>query len=155
MARRHRQICSQTMRNLLSNLSRPLLALIFVAGGLNHFRAPDVYESIIPPYLPNPRLLNLVSGVAEILGGIGVLIPQTRRAAGIGLILLLVAIFPANVYMATNRADLPERLRDLPQWTLWLRLPLQGLLIFWVWRATSQAKTNGGDAAKPTLPPSG
>ena len=73
-----------------------------------------------------------VSGVAEIAGGVGVLVPATRRAAGIGLIALLAAIFPANMYMART----PERFRRIPSWALYARLPLQPLAMWWAWRAT-------------------
>lgn len=84
--------------------------------------------SMIPPWLPRPDLLNLISGAAEIAGGIGILIPRTRRAAAIGLILLLIAVFPANIHMAIHgSAEF-----DVPRWLLIARLPLQFVLIAWV-----------------------
>jgi uncharacterized membrane protein len=73
-----------------------------------------------------------VSGVAEVLGGVGVLLPRTRRAAGVGLIALLAAVFPANLYMART----PERFDRIPRWALFARLPLQPLMMWWAWRAT-------------------
>ena len=73
-----------------------------------------------------------VSGVAEILGGLGVLLPTTKRASGAGLIALLAAVFPANLYMARE----PEHFKRVPRWALYTRLPLQPLMMWWVWRAT-------------------
>lgn len=110
--------------------SRRLLAAIFVATGLFHLLDPEAFMRIMPPYLPAHRLLVLVSGAAEIAGGIGLLIPALRRAAGWGLAALLVAVLPANVQMAlrpegTFGADFAEPL-------LWLRILLQPLLIVWV-----------------------
>lgn len=113
----------------LRTISRTVMALFFIAGGLNHFRSPEIYLSMMPPYLPWPEGLNLISGAAEIAGGIGVLIPSVRRAAGWGLIALLVAVFPANLHVALH--GWPEM--NLPQWVLWARLPLQGAFIAWVY----------------------
>lgn len=83
---------------------------------------------MMPQWLPAHGLLNAISGAAEIAGGIGVLIPRTRRAAGIGLILLLFAIFPANIHIALN--GWPGM--DIPRWVLFARLPFQLLFIAWV-----------------------
>lgn len=106
-----------------------LLVVIFIGAGILHFVAPEPYLRLMPPYLPAPLLLVYVSGAAEIVGGLGLLLPATRQAAGWGLILLLVAVFPANVYMLqTQGAGL-----SVPLWALWLRLPLQLVLIAWVW----------------------
>ena len=84
----------------------------------------------MPDALPRKREIVYVSGVAEMAGGGGVLVAGTRRAAGWWLIATLTAIFPANVNMAINA----ERFRAVPEPMLWLRLPLQGALIAWVWR---------------------
>ena len=114
-------------------VSRGLLAAFFVASGVNHFVSPRFYRAIVPPPLrDDAKLVVDVSGVAEVLGGLGVLLPRTRRAAGAGLVALLVAVFPANVYMARE----PERFRRIPRWALLARLPLQPLMIWWAWRAT-------------------
>ncbi len=107
-------------------------ALFIVAGGI-HFKNPQMYERIMPPYLPAHAQLVALSGAFEILGGIGAAIPQTRRAAGIGLIALLIAVFPANLYMATDAGTFAS---FAPAWVLWARLPLQGFLILWVYNAT-------------------
>ena len=103
-------------------------AALFLAGGIGHFAATDVYLSIMPPYLPYPRALVLASGVFEILLALLLLVPRTARLAAWGLIALLVAVFPSNLFMAQH----PDRFA-LPPPLLWLRLPLQGLLILWAW----------------------
>ena len=105
------------------------LAVAFVGAGVFHFVRPRVFEAIVPPSLPSPRLLVLVSGAAEILGGLGLLIEPVRPWAGWGLAALLVAVFPANLYMARES----ERFaRVAPRWALLVRLPLQLVLIAWV-----------------------
>lgn len=117
-----------------ASLSRVLLAVIFVAAGTLHFAFPGAFEKIMPPYLPLHRELVYLSGVLEILGGLGLLPQRTRRAAGIGLVLLLVAVWPANLQML-----LDARASGQPPWwvaLLWARLPLQVALILWVWNAS-------------------
>jgi uncharacterized membrane protein len=113
--------------------SRLLLGVAFVGAGVNHFAMPRHYERIVPPSIKDrARGVVVVSGVAEILGGVGVLLPWTRRSAGLGLIALLAAVFPANLYMART----PEHFRKIPRWALYARLPLQPLMMLWAWRAT-------------------
>jgi uncharacterized membrane protein len=100
---------------------------------VNHFVMPRAYRQIVPPRLGHAAArLVVVSGLAEIAGGAGVLLPRVRRPAGLWLIALLAAVFPANVYMA--RA--PERFRRIPRWALYARLPLQPLMMWWAWEAT-------------------
>ena len=112
-------------------MSRALLGLGFIATGALHFLRPRMYEAIVPDYLPAHRELVYASGVAEALGGAGVLLERTRRPAGWSLILTLLAVFPANVEMAVHA----ERFRKIPEPLLWARLPVQGALIAWVWAA--------------------
>lgn len=113
----------------LRRLSCYVLAVLFIGAGITHFVAPAAFLRIVPPYLPAPLLLVYLSGTAELAGGLGLLLPATRRWAIWGLILLLLAVFPANVYMLqTHGAGLP-----VPLWALWLRLPLQAVLMAWVW----------------------
>lgn len=112
----------------LRTFSRVSLGIAFVIAGANHFRDPATYISMIPPWLPSPEMLNIISGAAEILGGIGVLIPRTRNAAATGLILLLIAVFPANLHIALNG----WQGMDIPRWVLVARLPFQLLFIAWV-----------------------
>jgi len=110
---------------------RSLLAVFFVAAGANHFRDPAFYLPALPSKLPWHQPLIDLSGAAEILGGIGVLVPRTRRAAGWGLIALLIAVFPANVFMALRNVQPPRGTVD--KWVLWVRLPLQAVFIAWTW----------------------
>lgn len=115
------------------NRSRTLLGAFFVGAGLNHFIIPRAYRAIVPPSMQDDAArLVTISGVAEIVGGIGVLLPHTRRLSGLGLIALLAAVFPANLHMA--RAS--ERFPRIPRWALYARLPLQPLMMRWAWRAT-------------------
>jgi uncharacterized membrane protein len=110
------------------------LGLFFIAAGVLHFVRPRMYEAIVPEALPARRELVYASGAAEIAGGAAVLARRTARPAGWWLIALLVAVFPANVHMAVNA----EKFRSIPEPLLWLRLPLQGLLIAWVWRVAAR-----------------
>jgi uncharacterized membrane protein len=107
---------------------RWLAAIFFIVAGTFHFLKPGLYLQIMPPYLPAPALLVAISGIAEIAGGLGLLIPSLRYAAGWGLIALLVAIFPANIYMLQHPGNF-----HIAVWMLWARLPFQGLFILWVW----------------------
>jgi uncharacterized membrane protein len=113
-----------------SDLSRVLLGVLFIGAGVLHFVVPEMYVAMIPPGYPAPRALVLWSGVAEIAGGIGLLVPwrPLRRWAGWGLVLLLVAVYPANVQMALTT--------EAPFGLLWMRLALQGVLVAWVLRAS-------------------
>lgn len=105
-----------------------------MGAGALHFVIPRPYESIVPPALPRPREIVYASGIAEIVGGLAVLPSRARPWAGRWLIALLLAVFPANVYHAVAADEIPGQ--PVPRPLLWLRLPLQGVLIAWVWRAT-------------------
>ncbi|HSZ69372.1 MAG TPA: hypothetical protein VK756_03320 [Solirubrobacteraceae bacterium] len=107
------------------------IGLIFVGAGVNHFAVPRAYRQIVPPGFGDPARVVALSGVAEIAGGVGFLLPATRRPAGLGLLALLVAVFPANLYMARHA----ERFPRIPRWALYARLPLQPLMMAWIWRA--------------------
>ena len=115
-------------------LSVALIGLIFVVGGVMHFLRPRFYLAMMPPWLPAAAALVLVSGVFEILGGIGVLVPATRVIAGWGLIALLFAVFPANVQMLLNARAAHASASTMA--VLVARLPLQVLLVYWVFLAT-------------------
>ena len=109
------------------------IATLFIGAGVAHFTHEAFFVRIVPPALPNPRLLVQASGIAEIAGGVGILVPALRRAAGAALIALLVAVFPANLHMALE----PERFADIASRAgLYLRLPLQFLGMLWIWWAT-------------------
>lgn len=99
-------------RRRRERLSTSLLSLLFIVAGVNHFVSPDVYLKIMPAYLPWPLALVYVSGFFEVVGGIGVALPRLRRAAGWGLIALLVAVFPANVDMVIHA----DRFPNIPVW---------------------------------------
>jgi uncharacterized membrane protein len=120
---------------------RGLLALFFVAAGVNHFVLPALYLGMMPPWVPRPGVVNALAGAAEILGGIGVLVPRTRRAAGWGLIALLVAVFPANVHVA-RLGRMPGF--DVSPATLWLRLPFQALFVAWAWWCAVSPRAQAG-----------
>jgi len=105
---------------------RWVFAVFFVLAGLNHFRTPDIYLAMIPPGWPHKDILNAAAGLAEIFGGIGLLMLGTRRAAAWGLILLLIAVFPANVYVAMKGHM--DGLNVSPA-ALWWRLPFQAVFI--------------------------
>jgi uncharacterized membrane protein len=117
---------------------RIVLAILFIAAGALHFLIPQFYVAIVPPYLPAPLALVYISGFFEILGGIGLLAPANfngipaRSIAAWGLVGLLIAVMPANIYMVTEHAQFAS----IPLWALWLRLPLQLPLIWWAWLYT-------------------
>jgi uncharacterized membrane protein len=115
---------------------RYLLALFFVLAGINHFRDPEFYLRMMPPALPWHSALHLVAGVFEIIFGVMLLIPKYQRLAAWGLIALLVAVFPANIYMAMNPRLFPE----FSPTGLWIRLPFQLVFIAWAWWFTRKDK---------------
>lgn len=119
------------MTSQMARLQRVALwlgAVSYIAVGVMHFTHEAFFVRIVPPALPFPQTLVHVSGVAEILGGLGLLWLPTRRWASYGLVALLVAVYPANIYMALE----PTQFRDLaPPLALYLRLPLQVIFIAW------------------------
>ena len=113
----------------LKTISRGVLGGLFVAAGANHFLNEPFYTRIMPPYIPAPRLMVEVSGACEV--GLGALLLSGRftRAAGWGLLALLVAVFPANLHMALH----PEQFPRYRPAVLWARLPFQAAFIAWAW----------------------
>lgn len=109
-----------------------LMALLYILAGLNHFRVPRLYARMIPPSYPNPPLLNKLSGAAEVVLGIALCIPALSPFAAWGIIALLIAVFPANLFMYTNE----KAGMNLPKWLLLARLPFQLVLILWAWMYT-------------------
>jgi uncharacterized membrane protein len=121
-------------------VGRVVMGGMYVVAGVGHFVATRMYERIMPGYIPFPwhHALVLLSGVAEILGGIGVIVPGRRRAAAWGIVCLLVAVWPANLWMAMH----PWLFPGVPVWAMWVRLPLQVPLIWWAWMYTRQEVGN-------------
>lgn len=116
---------------MIGRIGLILLALLFIVAGSLHFVFPQTYLKITPPMLPAPLTLIVISGVAEILGGIGLLVPFTRPLAAWGLVVLLIAVLPANIYMAVAHLRFPGVMGQ--SWAQWLRVPLQLPLIYWCW----------------------
>ena len=125
----------------MKKISACFLGLFFMTAGTLHFVNPGPFVDIVPVYLPHPLGLVWVSGFFEILGGLGLFIPIVRRWAGYGLILLLLAVFPANIFMATDHPYILGKL--IPSWILIVRLPAQFLLMAWVYWAASKPKESG------------
>ena len=120
--------------NHFKTLTRYLLGFLFVLAGINHFANTAMYVSIMPPYLPWHLELVYVSGIAEMTLGVLLLFLRCATWAAWGLVALCVAVFPANLHMALHAELYPS----LPSWGLWVRLPLQGLLIAWAWWYTHE-----------------
>lgn len=114
---------------LLKRLLKWLFGILFILAGINHFAQTDFYVRIMPPYLPWHLELVYLSGLLEVLLGTMLLIRRYTTLAAWGLIALLIAVFPANIHMALN----PELYPSMAPLVLWLRLPLQGVLIAWAY----------------------
>ena len=118
-------------RTFWYRVGKRTFAALFIVAGVSHFVATDFFLKIMPPYLPLHLSLVLVSGVIEIILGILLLVPRYSRLAAWGIIALLIAVFPANIHVYQH----PE-LFPFPPFLHLLRLPLQGLLIFWAFAYT-------------------
>ena len=131
------------------------MTVVMVAAGANHFINPPPYLGMMPAELPESWHLPLVylSGVFEVLGGLGLILPATRRFAAWGLIALFIAVFPANLNMALNH--LPLGKDPIPTWVLWARLPLQLVFIAWAYsiarytRASPRSATDARATSRP------
>jgi len=130
---------------MLKSLGRFLVGMSFVTVGVTHFTNPDPFLTIMPPALPWHLELVYISGLFEIMGGLGLLLTATRRLAGWGLLALLVAVFPANIHMLMNEVYIG----DMPQekWLLWLRMPFQFVFAFGVlWASEIWPKPKKADS---------
>jgi uncharacterized membrane protein len=125
-------------RSLGYRLGLLVMGVFYVAAGSAHFGNPGTYLPVMPPYIPWPLAMIYISGAAEILGGIGVLVPdgfvfpRVRVAAAWGLVALLIAVSPVHINMCLH----PDKFPGIPLWAIWLRLPLQLPLIAWAWSYT-------------------
>jgi uncharacterized membrane protein len=128
---------------------RRVMGAAYVIAGVTHFLAPESFARVVPPEFPRPRALVYLSGVAEVILGFGVQFDRTRRASAWGIVALLVAVFPANVYMATDDAGtgfVPDRLAGVARAAAWARLPLQAVLVLWAWWHSLPDPGAGSDA---------
>jgi len=113
-------------------------AFAFLIAGVSHFTNPSFFIEMMPPFIPAHAEMVMISGVAEIAGAVGLMIPSTRKAAGIGLLALLVAVFPANVYVAIAGRTVDGM--TSVSWLNWVRLPFQFVYIVWIyWFAVMRA----------------
>ncbi|CAN5536863.1 hypothetical protein BH10ACI1_BH10ACI1_34300 [soil metagenome] len=117
---------------ILKLILKVLFAILFISAGILHFTNPDFFVRIVPPLLPAPLFIVYLSGFFEIALGILLLVPKFSRRAAFGLIALLIAVFPANIYMALN----PQIFADYNPLALYLRLPIQFVLIAWAFWLT-------------------
>lgn len=109
-----------------------LMGFAYIAAGVMHFVSPEFYLPMMPPYLPWHLELVYLSGLAEIVLGVAVLIPATRVLAAWGIILLLIAVFPANLHIAIHNVPLGDATEGYGI-ANWIRLPFQALFIAWAW----------------------
>ena len=126
----------------LKRFSLGLLAIFYTVAGILHFVKPENYLKIMPPYLPAPLALVLVSGAAEFALGVGVLFPRTRRLAAWGIIALLIAVFPANLYLYQHAVESAGTAYAVSLPVLYWRLWLQAVFIAWAYVHTRPEAEN-------------
>ena len=119
------------MMRLMENIALYIMAGFLVFAGISHFTMKNFFMKTMPPYIPKHEEMVIISGIAEIILGICLLFSQTKSLAAWGIILLFIAVFPANIYMTTS-----GKFKKIPHWILWLRLPLQLVLIAWAYLYT-------------------
>jgi uncharacterized membrane protein len=122
------------MKKYLPKIALYLLGIFFILGGVNHFINPDFYLPLIPDYIPYHSLLNYASGACEVLAGIAVLIPSTRKFGCNAILFLLIAFLPAHIYFIQKGGCLSDAL-CVPAWVAWVRLiVIHPILIFWAYK---------------------
>ena len=114
-------------------------ALVYVASGLNHFLHERFYIAIMPTHYAHPEALVGWSGAAEVLGGLGLLVPATRRVSAVGIGVMLLVFLDVHVFMVRH----PERFPGVPGWVLWGRIPLQFVLVAWAWQYARRERRIG------------
>lgn len=117
--------------NVVKTIFRVLLAIAMVLSGVLHFANPEPYLLMMPDYLPAHLALVYISGVAELVLGVALLVPKLRPWAGWGIVALLVAVWPANIWMATSGVQPPGM--EVSPTAAWVRVALQPALMFWAW----------------------
>lgn len=123
------------------------MGLAYIAAGINHFRDPQFYLNIIPPYIPEHALMVQLSGVAEIVLGVMMFIPRYRKLAAWGIIAMLIVFMTVHIHMVMN----PQLFPKVPEYILWLRIPIQFVLILWAYWYTRPIAT-APTSATSTLP---
>ncbi|MEQ9287746.1 MAG: DoxX family protein [Cyclobacteriaceae bacterium] len=113
----------------MKEASMYVMGVLYILAGINHFLKPKFYLRIIPPYIPWHKAMNYISGAAEVFLGLLLFCPPYSTMAAWGIILLLIAVFPANIYHLTSA----KPGKGIPIWVLWLRLPFQAVFILWAW----------------------
>ncbi|MDX1959736.1 MAG: DoxX-like family protein [Leptospiraceae bacterium] len=118
-------------------LSLALMVCFYLLAGALHFIMPEFYLKLIPDYFPEKthKIIVYLSGLAEIILGFGVITPQYRKLSAMGIIALLIAVFPANIHAYVNNVDL-----GVPNWVLLVRLPLQAVFIYWAYTFVKEPK---------------
>ena len=121
---------SPISRNKIKDIACLALVLMFAIVGTLHFTHTKIFVQIVPPFIPQPKAMVYISGFFEILGAIGLLIPKYKRLAAFGFVLLLLAVLPANIYMAVKNIQVGSIINN--PILQWVRIPFQGVLIWWV-----------------------
>ena len=122
------------MKKLLPKIAVIVLGVFYILGGINHFINPGFYLPLIPDYFPKPSLLNILSGAGEVLAGIAVLLPSTRKLGCNAILLLLIAFLPAHIYFIQKGGCLSDSL-CVPVWVAWVRLlVVHPVLIYWAFK---------------------
>jgi len=115
-------------------LSLWVMIAVYLAAGINHFVMPEFYYPLIPDYLGNKATLNILSGIAEIAGAVGLMIPATRKWAAYGIVAMLIAFLPTHIYMITDADKVAFDGKTLPVWVALVRLlVIHPILIGWAW----------------------
>jgi uncharacterized membrane protein len=121
-------------KSFLKKLGLFTLSAFYIGAGSNHFWHPKAYIDLIPPYFANHYLLNIISGISEILAGILILFPGTRKMGTFLIIALLIAFIPAHIYLIQMKGCISKYMCT-SEWIAWLRLiPIQFILMWWAWK---------------------
>jgi uncharacterized membrane protein len=118
---------------MIKNVSLILLIILYASGGINHFVHKGFYYPLIPPYFPNPILINIIAGIVEIVAAILLIFPMSRKFGTYLIVAMLIGFIPAHIYMIQMHGCMSEQM-CIPEWGAWVRLfPLQFILMWWAW----------------------